>query len=172
MREMEEKSCGMRSGNNDAPGGSRQPPTYTDEQIIRIPEITCRKSEEYGYETIHWSLNQLIDVVIKEGIVESISRNIGFKNIGKFRPHLVRYWEHFFESAEDSEMLTEKVNEIYTIYYDAQTPHKAGGIPYVSMDEMTGIQVMAPPYPDKSVMPGKTPRMKFEDIRYGKCAGI
>lgn len=73
----------------------------------------------------------MIDVVIKEGIVESISRNIGLKNIGKFRPHLVRYWVHSFESAEDPEMLAEKVNEIYTIYYDAQTPHKAGGIPYL-----------------------------------------
>jgi hypothetical protein len=118
VREMEEKSCGMRSGNNDTPCGSCQPPTYTDEQIIRIPEITCRKPEEYGYETIHWSLNQLMDVVIKEGIVKSISRNIGLKNIGKFRPHLVRYWVHSFESAEDPEMLAEKVNEIFTIYYD------------------------------------------------------
>ncbi len=36
------------------------------------------------------------------------------------------------------------------------------------MDEMTGIQVLAPPYPDKTVMPGKTPRMKFEDIRHGR----
>jgi hypothetical protein len=40
------------------------------------------------------------------------------------------------------------------------------------MVEMTGIQVLAPPYPDKPVMPGKTLRMKFEDISYGRCAGI
>ena len=57
-----------------------QPPTYTDEQIIRILEIACRTPEEYGYEASHWSLNQLVDVVIKEGIAESISA----KTINRF----------------------------------------------------------------------------------------
>lgn len=57
-----------------------QPRTYTDEQIIRILEIACRTPEEYGYETSHWSLNQLVDVVIKEGIAESISA----KTISRF----------------------------------------------------------------------------------------
>lgn len=57
-----------------------QPKTYTDEQIIRILEIACRNPEEYGYETSHWSLNQLVDAVIKEGIVESISA----KTISRF----------------------------------------------------------------------------------------
>ena len=33
------------------------PPTYTDEQIIKIIEIACHSPEEYGYETSHWSLN-------------------------------------------------------------------------------------------------------------------
>ena len=57
-----------------------QPPTYTDEQIIRILEIACRTPEEYGYEASHWSLNQLVDVAVKEGIVESISA----KTISRF----------------------------------------------------------------------------------------
>lgn len=57
-----------------------QPPTYTDEQIIRILEIACRNPEEYGYETSHWSLNQLVDVTIKEGIANFISA----KTISRF----------------------------------------------------------------------------------------
>lgn len=57
-----------------------QPSTYTDEQIIKILEIACRNPEEYGYETSHWSLNQLVDVVIKEGIVTFISA----KTISRF----------------------------------------------------------------------------------------
>ena len=36
-----------------------QPPTYTDEQIIKILEIACHTPKEYGYKTSHWSLNQL-----------------------------------------------------------------------------------------------------------------
>ncbi len=48
-------------------------PTYTEEQIIKILELACRKLEEYGYETNHWSLNELVGVVKKEGIEEKIS---------------------------------------------------------------------------------------------------
>lgn len=50
-----------------------QPSHYTDEQIIRILEIACRDPKEFGYEVSHWSLNLLVNAVIKEGIVESIS---------------------------------------------------------------------------------------------------
>ncbi len=57
-----------------------QPPTYTDEQIIKILEIACRSPEEYGYETSHWSLNQLVAVTIREGIAKSISA----KTISRF----------------------------------------------------------------------------------------
>lgn len=64
---------------NDSPRPG-QPMHYTDEQIIKILEIACRNPEEYGYETSHWSLNQLVDVVIKEGIVKSVSA----KTISRF----------------------------------------------------------------------------------------
>ena len=57
-----------------------QPSHYTDEQIIKILEIACRSPEDFGYEASHWSLKLLVDVVIKEGIVDSISA----KTISRF----------------------------------------------------------------------------------------
>ena len=57
-----------------------QPSHYTDEQIIRILELACRKPEELGYEASHWSLNLLVDAVVKEGIATSISA----KTISRF----------------------------------------------------------------------------------------
>ena len=57
-----------------------QPSHYTDEQILQILEIACRNPEDFGYESSHWSLNQLVDVVKKEGIVDSISA----KTISRF----------------------------------------------------------------------------------------
>lgn len=61
----------------DRPG---QPRVYTDQQIVKILEIACRNPGEYGYETSHWSLNQLVDVTIKEGIAKTISA----KTISRF----------------------------------------------------------------------------------------
>lgn len=84
LREVEEKNpAGLESeitillDDRARPG---QPPVYTDEQIIKILEIACRNPEEYGYEASHWSLNQLVDVTIKEGIAGSISA----KTISRF----------------------------------------------------------------------------------------
>ena len=57
---------------NDRPRPG-QPAHYTDEQIIKILEIACREPQEFGYEVRHWSLNLLVNAVVKEGIVESIS---------------------------------------------------------------------------------------------------
>lgn len=57
---------------NDRPRPG-QPAHYTDEQIIKILEIACREPQEFGYEVSHWSLNLLVNAVVKEGIVESIS---------------------------------------------------------------------------------------------------
>ena len=64
---------------NDCPRPG-QPSHFTDEQIIKILEIACRSPEDFGYEASHWSLNLLVDVTIKEGIVESISA----KTISRF----------------------------------------------------------------------------------------
>ena len=81
---------------NDCPRPG-QPPHYTGEQIIKILEIACRNPEELGYEVSHWSLNLLVDAVIKEGIVDS------------------------------PETFAEKVNEICTVYHEAVKNHEAGG---------------------------------------------
>lgn len=72
---------------NDCPRPG-QPPHYTDEQIIKILEIACRNPEELGYEASHWSLNLLVDAVIKEGIVSTISAKTvsRFLKYGEYPP--------------------------------------------------------------------------------------
>ena len=91
---------------NDCPRPG-QPSHYTDEQIIRILETACRDPQELGYEASHWSLNLLVDAVTKEGIVESISAKTvsRFLNMGKIRPHLIRYWLHSSEKMDSPEII-------------------------------------------------------------------
>lgn len=75
---------------------------FTDEQIMKILEVTCRNPEEYSFESSHWNLNQLMDAVVKEGIVESISAKTisRFLKYGKIRLYLVRYWLHSSKKTE------------------------------------------------------------------------
>lgn len=49
------------------------PANFKDEQIIKILEIACRNPADFGYECSHWSLNQLVAVIVKEGIADTIS---------------------------------------------------------------------------------------------------
>lgn len=72
---------------------------------------------------------------------------------------------------ESPETFAEKVNEICTVYHEAQTNREAGGHT-ISADEMTGIQALEHKYPDKPAMPGKTARMEFEYIRHGTTSLI
>ncbi len=72
---------------------------------------------------------------------------------------------------DSPETYTAKVNEICTVYHEAETIHEAGGHT-ISVDEMTGIQALERKYPDKPVMPGKTARAEFEYIRHGTTSLI
>ena len=72
---------------------------------------------------------------------------------------------------DSPETFAEKVNEICTVYHEAETVHKNGGHT-ISVDEMTGIQALEHKYPDKPVLPGKTARMEVEYIRHGTTSLI
>ncbi len=80
LKDLEKEVAGVLM-DDPRPG---QPATYTDEQIIKILEIACRDPKEYGYEISHWSLNQVVNAIIKEGIVKSISAKISAKTINRF----------------------------------------------------------------------------------------
>ncbi len=113
-----------------------------------------------------------MNAVVKEGIVESISA----KTVSRFfkyegnppasHPLLASSPENRFP-----ETFAEKVNEICTVYHEAETVHENGGHT-ISVDEMTGIQALEHKYPDKPVIPGKAAHMEFEYIRHGTVSLI
>ena len=72
---------------------------------------------------------------------------------------------------DSPETFAEKVNEICTIYHEAEVNFGAGSHT-ISVDEMTGIQALEHKYPDKPVMPGKAACMEFEYIRHGTTSLI
>ena len=81
--------------------------------------------------------------------------------MGEIHPHLIRYWLHSSEKTDSPETFAEKVNEICTVYHEAETVHENGGHT-ISVDEMTGIQALEHKYPD----------MEFEYIRHGTVSLI
>ena len=72
---------------------------------------------------------------------------------------------------DSPETFAEKVNEICTVYHEAEEVREKGGHT-ISVDEMTGIQALEHKYPDKPVIPGKAARMEFEYVRHGTISLI
>lgn len=59
---------------SDAPR-SGAPNTYTAEQVCQIMSLACERPEDSDLPMSHWSLNSLVDEIIKRGIVNKISRS-------------------------------------------------------------------------------------------------
>ena len=56
------------------------PPTFTQEQILAIIDLACKKPSDLGYEVSHWSLPLLTAEIKKQGIAEQISE----KSVSRF----------------------------------------------------------------------------------------
>ena len=56
------------------------PATFTSEQLCQIIAVAVQPPEEYGCPVTHWTPKELRQVVIKEGIVDTIST----RHIGRF----------------------------------------------------------------------------------------
>ncbi len=48
-------------------------PTFTAEQLTMIIAVACEPPEESGRPVTHWTPRELVDEVVKRGIVDSIS---------------------------------------------------------------------------------------------------
>ncbi len=52
---------------------SGAPDKFTPEQCCKIIAIACEAPEDHGYPMTHWTHQELAAVVVKEGVVDSIS---------------------------------------------------------------------------------------------------
>jgi putative transposase len=77
----------------DAPR-SGGPMTFSLEQILQLFAIACEKPEDYGRPISHWTVRELADEVVKQGIVMSISpRHVGrLLEEADLKPHQSQYW--------------------------------------------------------------------------------
>ncbi len=81
---------------------------------------------------------------------------------GDLKPHLIRYWL----TPEPDEQLTEKIEDINTLYQQAPT-RAAQGERTLSTDELTGVQALERKHPGLPLAPGKVEHREFEYIRHG-----
>jgi transposase len=138
------------------------PDKFSPEQVCKIIATCCENPSEYGRPITHWTQRELVDEVIKQKIVESISTS----EVGRIlkdndlQPHRSRYWLN----VKPDERRDERINRICAVYANAAViPDELT----ISYDEMTGVQALERIAPDLPMASGKPQAIEFEYKRHG-----
>lgn len=57
-----------------------RPPTFRPEEVVQIVVLACEDPQKYNRPTSHWTVKELADEAVKQGIVQSISA----RTVGRF----------------------------------------------------------------------------------------
>jgi len=126
-------SDGQRSG---------RPPTFTAEQLTMIFAVACEAVEESGRPVSRWTQLEIIDEVMKRGIVESISTSHMSTLLAEaqLQPHKCRYWLNTKE--KDPEVFQQQMQTVCECYQQAPELLAQFDTHTVCMDEMTSVQAL------------------------------
>ncbi len=129
---------------------SGRPTTFTAEQLTMIFAVACEAVEESGRPVARWTQREIIDEVVKRGIVASISTSHLSTLLAEahLQPHKSRYWLNTKE--EDPEVFDQQMRTVCECYQQAPELLAQFDTQTVCMDEMTGIQALERIAPKKT----------------------
>lgn len=121
---------------------SGRPPTFTAEQLTMIFAVACEAVEESGRPVARWTQREIIDEVIKRGIVESLSTSHLSTLLAEaqLQPHKSRYWLNTKE--KDPEVFEQQMQTVCECYLQAPELLAQFDTHTVCMDEMTSVQAL------------------------------
>lgn len=146
---------------------SGRPTIFTAEQLTMIFAVACEAVEESGRPVARWTQREIIDEVIKRGIVTSISTSHMSTLLAEaqLQPHKSRYWLNTKE--KDPEVFQQQMQTVCECYQRAPELLAQFDTHTVCMDEMTSIQALERIAVTKKMRPGQEERIEFEYIRHG-----
>lgn len=132
---------------------SGRPTTFTAEQFTMIFAVACEAVEESGRPVARWTQREIIDEVVKRGIVASISTSHLSTLLAEaqLQPHKSRYWLNTKET--DPDVFNTQVQTVCDCYQQAPELLAQFDTHTVCIDEMTGIQALERIAPKKRCGP-------------------
>ena len=151
---------------SDEPRSGR-PPTLTAEQLTMIFAVACEAVEESGRPVARWTQREIVDEVIKRGIVESISTSHLSTLLAEaqLQPHKSRYWLNTKE--QDPDVFEQQMQTVCECYQQAPELLAQFDTHTVCMDEMTSIQALERIAQKKDASrSGRADRVRIQATRY------
>jgi transposase len=149
---------------------SGRPPTFTAEQLTMIFAVACEAVEESGRPVARWTQLEIIDEVMKRGIVESISTSHMSTLLAEaqLQPHKCRYWLNTKE--KDPEVFQQQMQTVCECYQQAPELLAQFDTHTVCMDEMTSIQALERIAPKKRCDRGRKSASNSNTNVMARCA--
>ena len=147
---------------------SGRPTTFTAEQLTMIFAVACEAVEESGRPVARWTQREIIDEVVKRGIIASISTSHLSTLLAEaqLQPHKSRYWLNTKET--DPEVFNTQVQTVCDCYQQAPERLAQFDTHTVCIDEMTGIQALERIAPKKhATRSRRTDRVRIHPPRHG-----
>jgi transposase len=143
------------------------PGKFTPEQVTQILAVACETPEKSGRPITHWTLQELVDEVIKRGIVKSISpaQVSRYLREAALQPHKSRYWLNTTET--DPARFEAQVKTVCDTYLMAPQQERMNQTHTVCVDEMTGLQALERNAPSKPMIAKKCELIESEYTRHG-----
>jgi transposase len=143
------------------------PGKFTPEQVAQILAVACEPPAKSGRPITHWTGHELVDEVVKRGLVASISTSQVHRYLREaaLQPHESRYWLNTTET--DPGRFEEQVHAVCDTSLAAPARAKDHGTHTVCTDEMTGLQALERNAPALPMRAKCCERVEFEYTRHG-----
>ncbi len=151
-------------------------PTFTPEFWVDVLKIATTKPNEFGLPITHWTSQELVDEIVKQGLTDSIHRSTvsRFLKECQLKPYRVYEWMNR-KADPDFDAQAAKVKSLLKHAGDigraAKTKCSESGIPpeeiTLSFDEKTGMQAKERIAADHPMIPGYPQKQEFEYQRHG-----
>ena len=148
---------------------SGRPCEFTAEQLTMIFAVACEAVEESGRPVARWTQREIIDEVIKRGIVKSISTSHLSTLLAEaqLQPHKSRYWLNTKE--KDPEVFERQMRTVCQCYQQAPELLAQFDTHTVCMDEMTSIQALERIAPKKTCGPVRKNALSLNTSGMARC---
>jgi transposase len=148
---------------------SGRPPTFTAEQLTMIFSVACEAVEDSGRPVARWTQLEIIDEVIKRGIIKSISTSHMSTLLAEaqLQPHKSRYWLNTKE--KDPEIFKQQMQTVCECYQQAPELLVQFDTHTVCKEEMTSIQALERIAPKKRCVPGRKNASNLNTSVMARC---
>lgn len=131
---------------------------------MEIERVACTEPAVFGRRLTHWDCRSLAEVVVAEGIVDSIHYTTVARLLraASLQPHRSRYWKTALIDAQ----FARAAARVLWCYERVEWLHTRGEV-VVCVDEKPNLQALGRRCPPQPLRPGQISREEFEYRRHG-----